>query len=42
MIISGCRAPLYGAPSTTSHSDIYLLSNLHYLGSPLGFLHVDF
>ena len=27
---------LSGAPSTTSHLDINILSILHYLGSPLG------
>ena len=26
---------LSGEPSTTSHSDIYILSIFHYLGSPL-------
>ena len=27
---------LFGAPSTTSHLDINILSILHHLGSPLG------
>ena len=27
---------LSGAPSSTSHFDLYILSIFHYLGSPLG------
>ena len=27
---------LSGVPSATSHLDIYILSNFHNLGSPLG------